>query len=65
VPPAKPAEQIKALLKHANDALADFRKKYEAAKSDDDLEKLIEQIPDRDGYPSKEPAAFNALIWAP
>jgi sugar phosphate isomerase/epimerase len=74
LPPGKPGEQIKALIKECDDAWAEFRKKFEAAKSDEEEEKLFQQVPDREAYAEllveiaqknpKEPAAFDALIWA-
>jgi hypothetical protein len=74
LPAGEPGAQIKALIKECDNALEEFRKKYDAAKSDEEQEKLIEQLPDREAYAAllveiaeknpKEPASFDALIWA-
>jgi hypothetical protein len=74
LPAGKPGEQVKALIKECDDALAAFRKKFEAAKTNEDQEKLLELMPDREAYATlivevveknpKDPAAFDGLIWA-
>ncbi|MFL5243326.1 MAG: TlpA family protein disulfide reductase [Gemmataceae bacterium] len=74
LPPGKPGEQIKALIKECEGAISALRKKLEAAKSDLDQEKLYELMPDREAYAAlvvdvaeknpKDPAAFDGLIWA-
>jgi hypothetical protein len=74
LPAGMPGEQIKALIKEYEDAVAAFRKKYEAAKSDEEQEKLFDLMPDPEAYAAlvvevaekntKDPAAFEGLIWA-
>jgi len=74
LPAGKPGEQVKALIKECDEAVAAFRKKFEAAKSDEEQEKLFELMPDREAYAAlivdvadrnpKDPAAFDGLIWA-
>ena len=73
-PPGTPAEQVKALIGRYDAAFADFLKQYKAAKSDEDKEKLMGSYPDREAYAAvlleiaekdpKDPAAFDALLWA-
>jgi hypothetical protein len=75
LPPGTPAEQVKALISQYAAAAADFRKRYKAAKSDEEKEKVVESsYPDRERYAAillemaqkhpKDPAAFDALLWA-
>lgn len=73
-PPGTPAEQVKALVGQFDAAYAEFRKRYKAAKSDEEKEKLMEAYPDGEAYAAvllevaekhpKDPAAFDALLWA-
>jgi HEAT repeat protein len=74
MPPGTPAEQVKTLIGQYDAASADFRKRYEAAKSDEEREKVFEWYPDNEAYAAvvlsvaeqhpKDPAAFDALLWA-
>jgi hypothetical protein len=74
MPPGTPAEQVKTLIGQYDAAMAEFRKRYEAAKSDEEQEKLWVLRPDADDYAEllvqiaeknpKDPTAFDALVWA-
>jgi hypothetical protein len=73
LPPGKPAEQVKTLIGQWDAAYAEFLKRFQAAKSDDEQEKVMPLRHDANDYAElliqvaegnpKDPAAFDALIW--
>jgi hypothetical protein len=73
LPPGPPAEQVKALIGQFDAASAEFRKRYAAAKSDEEQEKLLVLFPDPNDYAAllaevaerhpNDPAAFDAWLW--
>src|SRR5262249_46160352 len=74
LPKGTPAEQVKELIAQHEKAAAAFRKLYEAAKTEEEQDKLEALYPDErpyadlllqiaEKYPS-EPAAVDGLIWA-
>jgi hypothetical protein len=74
MPKGAPAEQVRALIAQHDKATEAFRKLVEAAKTDEDQEKLEPLLPDPGPYVSllvqiaernpKDPAAVDALMWA-
>jgi hypothetical protein len=74
VPKGTPAEQVKELIAQHEKAAAAFRKLYEAAKTEEEQEKLEALYPDERPYAElllriaekypREPAAVDGLIWA-
>jgi hypothetical protein len=74
LPKGTPAEQVRALITQHASAMAVFRKLMEAAKTDEELEKLEPLFPDPRPYATllvqiaektpKDAAAVDALIWA-
>jgi hypothetical protein len=73
LPPGSPAEQVKALIGQWDGAYAEFLKRFQAAKSDEEQEKVMPLREDANDYAAlliqvaerhpKDPAAFDALIW--
>jgi len=73
LPKGTPGEQVAALIKHHEKAMTAFRKQYEAAKTEEELERLEAFYPDPDPYARlllqiveqspKDPAAVEALLW--
>lgn len=73
LPTGTPAEQVNELIAQHEKAAAAFRKLYEAAKTEQEQEKLEALFPDPRPYADllfqiaeknpKEPAAVDALIW--
>jgi hypothetical protein len=73
LPPGPPAEQVKALIGQYDAASAEFRKRYQAAKSDEEQQKLLVLLTDPNDYAAllmqvaernpKDPAAFDAMLW--
>jgi hypothetical protein len=74
LPPGTPAEQVKALIGQFDAAAAEFRKRFDAAKTDEEQEKLLVLFPDPNDYAAllaevaekhpNDPAAFDAWLWA-
>ncbi len=74
LPKGTPAEQVNELIAQHEKAAAAFRKLYEAAKTEEEQEKLEDLIPDPRPYADllfqiaeKNPsdsAAVDALVWA-
>ena len=74
LPKGTPAEQVQALIAQHDKAMASFRKLFEAAKSDEEQEKLEPLFPDPGPYAEllveiaeknpKDPIAAEALLWA-
>jgi Rieske Fe-S protein len=73
-PPQSAAEQYKALVKESDDAMAAFMKEYNAAKTPEEKQKLVqEKYPQPQKYADrflkiaednpKDPAAADALVW--
>jgi hypothetical protein len=73
LPQGAPGEQVQALTRQYDEAMAAFRKRYEAAKTDEERQKLIELVPEADDYAPlflqiaerqpRDPAAVDALLW--
>jgi hypothetical protein len=73
LPQGAPAEQVEVLIKQHVQAMASFRKLAEAAKSEEEQEKLFAFFPDPDPYAAlllqiaqlhpKDSATIDALIW--
>lgn len=73
LPKGTPADQVTTLIKQHDQATTAFHKMYAAAKTDEDLEKLQDLIPDPTPYAAllvqiaeqnaKDPAAIQALLW--
>jgi hypothetical protein len=74
LPKGTPAEQIKSLIAQHDAAMAAFRKLYDAAKTEEEQEKLEALFPDPAPYAKllleiaeknlKDSAAVDALIWS-
>jgi hypothetical protein len=74
LPPGTPAEQIKALIGQYETARDEFSRRFKAAKTDEEQQKLLPLLPDPLDYAvllvqvaerhPNEPAAFDALLWA-
>lgn len=74
LPPGTPAEQVRTLIQQYETAMAAVRKLYQAAKTEEEQEKLEALCPDARPYADllvqiaeKKPndaAAVDALIWA-
>ena len=74
LPKGTPAEQVKELIAQHEKAATAFRKLYQAAKTEEEQEKLEALIPDPRPYAdllfqiaeknSGDPAAVDALVWA-
>jgi hypothetical protein len=73
LPDGTPAEQVRALTQQFDEAVAAFRKRYEAAANDAEQMKLVHLYPDPNAYATlfvqiaekspKDPAALDALLW--
>jgi peroxiredoxin len=73
LPQGTPAEQVEALIKQHEQAMANLRKLAEAAKTEEEEEKLFAFFPDPDHYAAlllqiaqehpSDTAAVDALIW--
>ena len=73
MPPGTPAEQVKTLIGQWDAGYAEFLKRFQAAKSGDEQEKMMPLRQDANDYAAvliqvaerhpKDPAAFDALIW--
>jgi hypothetical protein len=73
LPKGTPSEQVSGLIKQYDDALIAFGKLYDAAKSDEEIEKLYDVMPRANPYAvlflqiaednPKDPAAVDALLW--
>jgi hypothetical protein len=75
LPQGTPAEQVKTLIRQYDEAAANFLKRYQTAESEAEQEKLFDlYFPVPDDYAillvqvaeehPKDPAAFDALLWA-
>jgi hypothetical protein len=73
-PPQSAAEQYQALVKEVDDAMQQFMKEYNAAKTDEEKQKLFnEKYPQPQKYAARflkiaeqhpdDPAAVDALVW--
>jgi peroxiredoxin len=73
IPQGTPAEQVETLIKQHEQAMASLRKLAEAAKTEEEEQKLMAFFPDPDLWAAlllqiaqqhpKDPAAVDALIW--
>jgi len=50
LPPGTPAEQVQALIRQYEAASGEFRKRFQAAKSDEEQHKVLVLFPDPDAY---------------
>src|SRR5262245_34948071 len=73
-PPPGPAQQLAALTKEYDEAMAAFQQAYRAAKTDEEREQVYkDKYPDAEKFAARflalaekhpaDPAAVDALVW--